>query len=230
MSSPMDRADWLKEKRRSAEVRMDTLWAPIYDQNWGAEVDPTHVQFLKRFLELCPPQGLILDAACGTGKYWPMILDSRRAVFGIDLSQEMLHRAHAKFPDVPIQKMGMQEMTYPETFDGAICVDAMELVCPEDWTAVLANFHRAIKMGGHFYFTVELLDELELEKAFTASRQLGLPVVYGEWAHEDGYHYYPRIEQVKEWVQQAGFRLLDETTGIEYHHFIVQKFDIRETK
>ena len=49
------------------------------------------------------------------------------------------------------------------------------------------------------------------------------PKVYGEWAPEGRYHYYPKIEQVKEWAQQAGFRLIDETVGDEYHHFLVQK-------
>lgn len=32
----MDRSAWLKEKRRLAEERFDTLWAPIYDEDWGA--------------------------------------------------------------------------------------------------------------------------------------------------------------------------------------------------
>jgi hypothetical protein len=58
-------------------------------------------------------------------------------------------------------------------------------------------------------------------------------VVYGAWAQEGGYHatwdqegfyhYYPRIEQVKAWVQLAGFRLMDETAGEAYHHFLVQR-------
>ena len=52
---------------------------------------------------------------------------------------------------------------------------------------------------------------------------MGLPVVHGESAHEGGYHYYPRIEQVKEWLHQAHFRQIDETVGDFYHHFIVQK-------
>jgi dihydroneopterin aldolase len=41
---------------------------------------------------------------------------------------------------------------------------------------------------------------------------------------EGRYHYYPMIEQVREWVQEAGFRLIDEAVGDEYHHFLVQKF------
>ena len=219
----MDRCTWLEETRRLMEERMDTIHAPIYDENWGSTIDPTHEQFFNRFLGVCPPQALILDAACGTGKYWPMILASGRSVFGIEQSQGMLSRAHIKYPDVPIGKIAMQDMGYQAAFDSAVCMDAMELIFPEDWLVVLSNLHRAIKPSGYLYFTVELLAEEELDNALVAARQLGLPEVYGEWVPEDRYHYYPKIEQVKEWVQQAGFRLIDETVGDEYHHFLVQK-------
>jgi SAM-dependent methyltransferase len=227
----MDRSAWLKEQRRLTEEQEDTLYAPIYDENWGA-IDPTHQQFFNRFLGLCPPQGLILDAACGTGKYWPMILASGRTVFGIDQSQGMLARAHEKFPEVASEKVGLQEMRYREAFDGAVCMDAMEMVCPEDWPLVLSNLYRAIKPKGYVYFTVETAAEKDIENAFAEGKQLGFPVVYGEWVQEGGYHrewaqegfyhYYPKIEQVKEWVQLAGFHLIDETVGDEYHHFLVQ--------
>src|ERR671925_2158428 len=102
----MDRSAWLKEKRRLAEERMDTLFAPIYDENWGSYINSTHREVLDRFLELCSPRCTILDAGCGTGKYWPIILASGRSVFGVDQSHEMLRRAQAKFPDVPVEKLG----------------------------------------------------------------------------------------------------------------------------
>lgn len=221
----MDRSAWLRETRHLAEERYDTLHAPIYDEHWGGTISPTHEQFFSQFLRLSPPQALILDAACGTGKYWPMILASGRRIFGIDQSQGMLSRAHAKFPDVPIEKVGLQEMPYQETFDGASCMDAMEFVFPEDWLLILNNVHRAIKPAGVFYFTVEIADENEIERAFEEGRQSGMPVVYGEWVLEGGYHYYPKIDQVKEWLKLAHFRLINETVGDDYHHFLVQKHE-----
>jgi hypothetical protein len=48
-------------------------------------------------------------------------------------------------------------------------------------------------------------------------------IVYGESVHEGGYHYYPQIEQVKGWLEQARFRLVAEAIGDDYHHFLVQK-------
>ena len=55
---------------------------------------------------------------------------------------------------------------------------------------------------------------------------LKLPVVEGEWAFEGGYHYYPGIEQVKQWIADAGFTLLIETTGDGYEHFVMRKISI----
>ncbi len=201
---------------------MDTLFASIYDDNWGATIDPTHREMIGRFLARCPPGVTILDAACGTGKYWPLILDSGRSVHGTDQSRQMLLRAQAKFPDVPVEKVGLQELHFVEAFDGIICMDAMELVFPEDWPLVLANFRRALKPGGHLYLTVELIDEHDLSESFAAAQQQGLPAVAGEFAHEDGYHYYPAIEQVRGWVGAAGFALAEEATGDGYHHILAR--------
>jgi len=108
-----------------AEVRMDTLFAADYDEHWGF-IDATHHEMLNRFLNLCPPNGTILDAACGTGKYWSIILASGRSVFGIDQSQQMLLKAQAKYPGVRVEKLGLQEMHFTDAFDGIICVDAMD--------------------------------------------------------------------------------------------------------
>jgi SAM-dependent methyltransferase len=219
----MDRATFLKEKRRRAEERMDTLFAPAYDEQWGNYNNVSHRAMLGRFLALCPPGCTILDAACGTGKYWPPILESGRVVRGIDQSQQMLNRASSKFPDVPIEKLGMQELRLVEAVDGLICMDAMEFVFPEDWPLVFGNFHRALKPRGHLYFTVELIDEEQLRASLESARQQGLPVVAGELAHEDGYHYYPPLEQVRHWTHEAGFEVLEESTGDDYQHFLTRK-------
>jgi SAM-dependent methyltransferase len=219
----MERAAWLQEQRRLSEERMDARWAPIYDENWGASISPSHRRFMQRFLSLPAPRGVILDAACGTGKYWPMLIEQGHTVIGIDQSQGMLSRARAKFPNVSAEKLGLQEMRYRERFDGVFCMDALELVFPEDWLPVLNNFQRALKPRGYLYCTVELAVAEETENAYLAGQQQGLPVVFGEWAHEGGYHYYPSIEQVKAWLHEAQFALIEEGAGDDYHHFIVRR-------
>jgi SAM-dependent methyltransferase len=219
----MDRTDWLKEMRREAELRYDTLWAPQYSEKWGTYDNASHQKFLQKFLSHISPPATILDAACGAGRYMPMLLEKGHTVLGIDQSQGMLASARARYPTVQLEKIGLQELAFEEIFDGAICMDAMEHVFPEDWVPVLANLHRALRPHGYLYFTVELDTSERVEEAFTRGRLLGLPVVRGEWVDGEVYHYYPPMEQVREWIRQVGFEPVEEGQGDDYHHFIVRR-------
>ena len=218
----MERSAWLSEKRRIAEQRYDTLHAASYDQNWG-HINASHRSFLQRFLALCPPGGTILDAACGTGKYWSLILERGRSVVGIDQSQQMLLQANSKFAHVRTEKMGLQEIDFLAAFDGVICVDAMEFIPPEDWPVVLHNFRGVLKENGLLYFTVELIDGGERAHAYREGQKQELPVVEGEYAHEGSYHYYPTLEQVRTWMSQASFSIIEEGEGDDYQHFLARK-------
>jgi ubiquinone/menaquinone biosynthesis C-methylase UbiE len=222
----MDRIPWLREMRRDCEKQY-TGWAPLYDEKWGVYSNIAHQQFLQEFLSLLPQACMILDAACGAGRYLPFLLEKTHSIIAIDQSQGMLARAQAKFPGVQFEKVGLQELAYQDVFDGAICMDAMENVCPEDWPLVLSNFHRALKQHGYLYFTAETIenaDENEIKQAFDRAQQGGLPVVYGEWPDEEVYHYHPTNQQVKEWAQQAGFEILKDGNGeIYYYHILVRK-------
>jgi len=224
----MDRISWLRKMRRECEDRYDIVWAPLYgEEKAGLYSNLTHQEFIHEFLNLLPQRSTILDAACGAGRYLPFLLEKGHSIIGIDQSQGMLACAKAKFPNVQFEKVSLQEMVYQEIFDGAICMDAMENVCPEDWPLVLANFYRALKQNGLFYFTAETIenaDENEIQQAFERAQQAGLPVVYGESPDEGVYHYHPTIQQVKEWAQQAGFEILKEGNGeIWYYHILVRK-------
>lgn len=219
----MSRSEWLKEKRQEAEKGYDQVWSANYGDKWGTYPNASHLQFIQKFIEHLPQNSTVLDAACGAGRYIPYLLGERFVVVGIDQAQGMLDRAKEKFPEVQLLKIGLQEIAYEEVFEGAICMDAMEHVSPEDWPIVLNNFQRALKKQGYLYFTVEIQDEAEVKAAFEEAQRSGLPVVYGEWINDEVYHYYPPLEQVREWVQEAGFAIVEEDEGDGYHHFLMQK-------
>jgi cyclopropane fatty-acyl-phospholipid synthase-like methyltransferase len=219
----MNRSAWLQQVRQDAEMGYTNLWAPDYGEKWGNYPNASHQQFIRKFLQLMKPNSILLDAACGAGRYMPYVLEAGHSIIGVDQSQGMLARAKEGFPDVQLEKVGLQEISYIEMFDGAICMDALENVCPEDWTRVLHNFHEALKPQGYLYFTAEIADAGEVEEAFQQAQQAGLPVVYGEWINDGVYHYYPQMEQVREWIKQEGFDLLEEDEGDGYHHFLMQK-------
>lgn len=214
------RAMWRKERRLWNEVQMDTIYARQYDDHWGGSINDAHREMLARLLDRCPPGAHILDAACGTGKYWPLLLERGFVVAGTDQSRQMLARAHAKFPDVPAEQVGLQELAFSDVFDAAICMDAMENVFPEDWPLVLGNLRRALHAGGSLYFTVEVESEEELRIALEAGMRLGLPLVQGEFAHHGGYHFYPTDAQVRGWLAEAALALDEMREGDGYRHYL----------
>lgn len=222
----MDRRSWVEARRRATEEGFDAVYSPTYDQD-DSPITPMHRRFVNRVIERCSRDGRVLDAACGTGKYFEMIMESGRQVLGVDQSAGMLSVAQAKHPDVPIQKLGLQEMDFVAAFDGAICVDAMENVFPEDWPRVLRNLNRAVRPGGPLYFTVETIDEREIETVFAKATADGLPIVRGEHTlRGGGYHFYPSAVQVAEWIEGAGLAVTEddrsEAGNYGYYHVLAK--------
>ena len=220
----MDRQTWLRERRQTAEERHDAIHAFTYDDQYG-EIGPTHRRFVADLLERCPPGGAVLDAACGTGKYFAMVTEAGRRVVGTDQSTGMLARARTRFPAVPLERVGLQELTFDGEFDAVMCIDAMENIPPEDWPEVLANLRRALRPGGHLYLTVEEVDDQELDAVFAEATAQGLPVVRGEESRE-GYHYYPSRDQVAAWLEDAGLQVVAQEyspgDGYGYLHLLTR--------
>jgi SAM-dependent methyltransferase len=224
----MDRKAWLEEQRRATLADFYT-GAPTYDDE-DIEITPTHRRFVTALLDRTPSTGRVLDAACGTGKYFGMILDAGRDVVGVDQSAGMLAQATSRYPEARTEQVGLQELAFEHGFDGVICVDAMENVFPEDWPLVVGNLTRALRPEGSLYFTVETMDTEKVEAAFVEATAQGLPVVPGEYLAGGYYHYYPPIPQVRRLVEEAGLRIVDEDDsagqGYGYHHVLAQVISI----
>jgi acetyl esterase/lipase len=85
-------------------------YAALYWEKYGLYSNITHQQFIQEFLSYLAPNSTILDAACGAGRYEPFLLAKGHSVIGVDQSQGMLLRAKEKFPNVPYEKIGLQEI------------------------------------------------------------------------------------------------------------------------
>jgi len=221
----MDRAAWLRERRDAVRADYDADAATYDDAPYPTT---SHTAFIDRLVATCPPNGLVLDAPCGTGQYFGRIRDAGRRVVGIDQSTGMLAQARRRGLAERLEQIGLQELAFDAEFDGAMTVDAMENVPPEDWPLVIGNLRRAVKPGAHLYLTVEEVDDAEIEAAWDLNRERGLPAVRGEVVEGDtaGYHYYPGRDRVREWLTAEGLELLDEATDQEegwayWHLFVV---------
>ncbi len=218
----MDRARWLQEQRRATQADFDTH-APTYDRE-DEEMTSTHRRFVSALIERTKAGGRILDAACGTGKYFGMVLDAGREVVGVDQSTGMLAEANSRYPEAHTEAVGLQELAFTEVFDAVMCVDAMENVFPEDWPLAIGNLRNALRPDGHLYLTVETKDARIVEASFALATDRGLPVVAGEYLSHGYYHFYPPIPQVLEWMDNAGFTVVEEDrsegNGYGYVHLL----------
>ena len=253
----MERTEWLKEMRSKAEALYDHA-APLYWVTWGIDNPEIHRAYLKKFLGMMPPRGNILSAACGAGRFDGFLVEAGHSVIGVDQSAGMLRRAREhfpadRFPHLRYEKVGLQEIAatpaLQASFDGIICMDSMEHICPEDYPGILHGFHNALKPGGLLYITVEthetaVEDGEDLAVAYKRAKAKGLPVVPGEVVDEldtayplamgDGdvngevehnavYRFYPQLEQVRDWFVQTGLVILEEGHGDEVHHIIARR-------
>jgi SAM-dependent methyltransferase len=211
---PADRRAFVAERRAASVHRFDTIHSQHYDEHWAA-ISPSHAAFVARLAGLVRPGGAVLDAACGTGKYWPALLAAGLSVTGVDQSAGMLAQARGKHPDVPSRVLPLQDLaSLEDSFDGLICVDAMECVAPEDWPVVLAGFSAVLLPDAPAYVTVELPDG-PLPPP-TDPRQLP-----GELTEGGGYHYYPPKDLVRGWLTEAGFVIADEADADQYWHLLL---------
>ena len=185
--------------------------------------------WVARLLRACPAGRVILDAPCGTGKYFTMVVAAGFRVVGADQSAGMLKRARARHIATALHQVRLQELSYSGQFDAVLTIDAMENVPPEDWPLVLANLHRALRPGGSLYLTVEEVPQPVIEEAFATLTARGLPAVRGEVVEGNvaGYRYYPGRDRVIGWFSAVGLQIIDEGLSQEdgrgYRHFLLQK-------
>ena len=214
----MDRRAWLAERRAAVE-RDYTRDAPDYDTGLYP-ISETHRALVTRMIEACPPDGIVLDVPCGTGRYFELVVGQGRRVVGADQSAGMVEQARKRGLAEQVERAGLQELAYVDAFDGVLCIDAMEHVSPEDWLEVVGNLARALRPAGFLYVTLEVLaDQLaHLERALADSLARGLPAVAGEDVGEDtgGYHFYPLDGQVSEWLGAAGLEIVEDVVDMGY--------------
>lgn len=200
---------------------MDTIHAPVYDERWGSYLNPTHERCVRSLVSRLAPGARVLDAACGTGKYWPILLQAGLEVMGVDQSLGMLRVAVTKHPKVKIDRLALQDLwpRSPGVFDAVLCIDALENIGPEDWPLVVAGLHESLRPGGAAYVTVEL-PEPDDERGQPDDPHANL--VDGEVLRDGAYHYYPTIQRATTWLQEAGFSFIDGVVeGDGYAHFLM---------
>jgi SAM-dependent methyltransferase len=106
----MERRVWLAERRAALVVGYDADAAAYGDDEYPSDMQR---EWVARVLRLIPPGGMVLDAPCGTGKYFAMLAAAGVRVAGADQSAGMLARGIA----FSLKRTSLQELSYAGQFD-----------------------------------------------------------------------------------------------------------------
>jgi len=221
MDNETARANFLRELPQFIEQRFDRI-ADSYDSIYG-ECGVQHLSSVATIAEFVEG-GELLDAACGTGKYWELLEGSGATVTGFDISPNMLKMAAAAQHSNPtkqgrVERLG-SESGWEGKFSGVICVDAMEWIAPERWPEVLRGFRYVTKPGSKIYISRELPDFDEMLRLLEPAKS---PLIEGELAEADLYSHFATHNQVEQWLANAKFRIDSAQEGDGYEHLIATR-------
>ena len=131
-AASIDRLTWLDQRRAAVIACYDREALGYDDHGYPAE---TQQRWVARLLHACPAASMVLDAACGTGRYFSMVAAAGHRVVGTDQSAGMLAQARARGIAIALDRVGLQELRYLGEFNVVLCIDAMENIPPRTLAA-----------------------------------------------------------------------------------------------
>ena len=127
--------------------------ADIWDENI-AEKDKKKLTRMAERLEI-KPDSVILDVGTGTGIFLPYLLNNigeNGKIVALDLAEEMLAKARAKYPGENIDFLHADIMgipLYEEIFDSVVCYSSFPHF--QDKHKALTEMKRVMNSGGRMY-------------------------------------------------------------------------------
>ncbi len=142
---------------------------------------PYLVQNALQQLKPDPEAWQVLDAGCGTGLCGALIRPNVKRLVGVDLSPNMLARAHARevYDELTEAELTAFFSQAKNAYDAITCVDTFCYF--GDLTQAAQTAVKALKPKGWFIFTLEKLDESE---ATETGFRLNL---HGRYSHTESY-------------------------------------------
>jgi predicted TPR repeat methyltransferase len=129
----------------------------------------------------------IVDLGCGTGLCAPHLRPLARRLDGVDLSSNMLERAHRLelYDTLDCDELVAYLRARPRCYDIAIAADV--LIYFGDLTEVLAAVHASLRDGGWFVFTIEAGDDATPYRLGPTRRYVHAPTHVEALARAQGY-------------------------------------------
>ena len=121
-------------------------WARSYDGEPENDTIELEQQAVRALLDELP-EGVVLDAACGTGRHAAYLAGRGRAVIGIDSSEAMLEQARRKLPGVDLRRGDLRALPLEDCSASAV-VCALALSHLPDLGPAVSELGRVLRPGG----------------------------------------------------------------------------------
>lgn len=121
-----------------------------FERLWNQlpEVAPEHFALRRDFVVAAlEPGSRVIDVGCGEGSFCGALAEAGFSVVGVEVAQEPVRRARARFADLEFLVVGQGELPFPQSsFDGAWMGEVLEHV--QDGLGLLWEVARVIGPGG----------------------------------------------------------------------------------
>jgi ubiquinone/menaquinone biosynthesis C-methylase UbiE len=173
------------------------LWSATYDDEpWNLMV-ALDEEIFGRLIQDIPLNGkVIVDVGCGTGRHWKRLLAQRPALLtGFDVSQGMLTKLRAKYPDADARLMKGHGLPGLADVSVDVIVSTLAFAHFEDVTATIKEWGRVLKPGG----------DILLTDAHPVSFSQGADITFGSQSktYQIAHYIYP-LDMLRELAAEYG--------------------------
>lgn len=185
----------MNELKQTLQASYTKIADNYFQANHSKYLD-THFE---KFFDLVTPNGLVLDAGCGTGRDTAVFAQHNYQVIGLDLTLAMLAKGKANEVDTTLVQADLEAMPLRRGFDGIWASASLLHIPAEKIPFILTEFYNLLNQNGVFYCTVQ--------KGHGARWRR---ISYQK--HAKRFFKYWQAESWNSMLEQAGFEIVHEWT------------------
>ncbi|WP_152655544.1 trans-aconitate 2-methyltransferase [Oceanobacillus sp. CFH 90083] len=175
---------------------------------WNAGLYDGNHSFVSTFgnhlLELLSPvEGeQILDVGCGTGDLANKIYQHGANVIGVDKSENMVHQANNKYPEITFMTKDVLELEYKNDFDAVFSNTTLHWI--KQPKEALQHIYNSLKPGGRFVAEFGGKDNVQIitNEIIDQVKKAGIP-----YTSEQFPWYFPSIGEYAILMEETGFNV-----------------------
>ena len=134
----------------------------------------------------------ILDLGCGDARFVYEMRNDNAEVIGIDYSEKALSFAKAFNPERFFYTQDLRKLNLPRKFHGAVMIETLEHIIPDDIPAVMRNIKEVLYPGSRFVVTVPSVNLPVSEKHYQHFSEESLAAVLSPHFEIKDLHGYDR--------------------------------------